>query len=363
MVYGLVDTQFINFPEGQSETRLRGLQNRLSINFLQFINRVEGALSSLNNGDSAYNLFAVDTTNDRITTRGQGDKVWHRSAEYTPGRPQRGMSRGGYLLPLYHYEIDMMMTDRVMQTITVEQFEDELATTIQAVARGRRADVLERLFDKNEVPLDDDGNGASPGFAGSGTGTNVFRGNLPNGQYTDASYTHYLDAANTDAAITAMISTARDRMDNWQQGPYDLYGSKVFLDRLRAIAPHGVYTADDLFVDNSSSLIRPGTAQTEALVDPATYQGVFLGNIRVRYHDLTIDGNNAVMFKVGTKPLVWRYDPIWGRNAYVDDRRLMPLTEAAIMQSYGIGVGNRTGAAVMSVAGAGAVYQAPRIWR
>lgn len=358
MPFGLVDTQFINFPVDQTAGRLAGLQNRLNIDWLEFVRRVDGGLAALNSTSPVADLFSFDTTLDVRRAAGQADKVWHRSAEYTPGRPQRGMSERGHYLPLYHYEIDMMFTDRSLQTITIPQFEDELRTTFQAVAKGREADVLERLFDNAEVPLDDDGNGGSPGFAGSGTGNNAFIGNLPNGAYTDASYTHYFNALDTDAAIHSMILAMRTNMAKWQNGPFDIYGSPAAINRIKAI-PGG----DAYFVSAGSSLIRPGVLQSEALVDSNLYEGVYAGNIRVRYADLSIDGNAFVMFKAGTKPLAWRYDPIWGRSAYADDRRVMPLTETAIMQSYGVGVWDRTGAAVASIAGAGGVYAKPAIFR
>ena len=121
MPFGFADTQFVQYPEGQTEARLRGLQNRLGINYLEFVQRVDSAMAALNASDALINELTYDTTNDRISAGTNSDKVWQRSAEYTPGRPQRGKPGRGHYLPLYHYEIDLGFTDRMLQTMTIEQ--------------------------------------------------------------------------------------------------------------------------------------------------------------------------------------------------------------------------------------------------
>lgn len=359
MPFGYADTKFVHFPEGQTEQRVRGLQNRLGINYLEFVRRVDAAMSALNRQDPLIGELTADTTNDRVTTLRSVPKVWQRGAEYTPGRPQRGGAGGGYSLPLYNYEIDLGFTDRGLMTMPTEVFTEELRTTVQAVAKGRRADVLHRLFFPGEVPLDDDGVGASPGFIGSGTGTNVFEGSYPNGIVVPANHTHYHQAANTDGDIDAALKLMLSKMQKWYTGPFDLIGSPDFIDRIQV----ATMRADDRFVSAGSSLIRPAEAQTQALVDANRYIGVYAGHIRVREADFQIGGMACAIIKPGVKQLSWRYDPLFGREAYVDDRQLTPLVEAMIMQTYGVGVGERTSATLLSVGGTAGVYAAPPIER
>jgi hypothetical protein len=362
MPFGFADTHFVNFPEGQTENRLKSLTNRLNINYLEFVRRTDAAITALNAADPVINLFTYDTTKDTVTAKGGSDKVWQRAAEYGPGRPQRGKPGRGHLLPFYHYEIDLGFTDRALKTMEVEQFTDELRDTVQAIARGRRADVLERLFNADEIPLDMDGNGASPGFAGSGTGTNAFVGILPNGQETDGAYTHYFQMADTEAGTHAGILAMVAALENWYAGPFDLYGSATAIEKIMS------YVGDDKFVSNGSSLIRPGEAQSQALVDASTYLGVYAGKIRIRYPDLSLEGDNFVIFKPfpvqsQLQPLAWRWDTIFGREAYVEDRNMTPLTEAMVMQSYGVGVSNRVSVTVALIGGTPTEYEPPTVLR
>lgn len=358
MAFGFLDTKFIDFAEGQTETRLKSLKNRLDISYEEFIRRVDGAMSALTVKDSLTAELTYDTTNDSVRGKGPTDKIWHRGAEYTPGRPQRGKGARGHLLPIYHYEIDMGMTDRSMKVIAIDQFEDEIRSMVQAIHRGRRADVLERLFSISEVPLDDDGTPSSPGFAGSGTGQNKFYGTTIKGQMTDADYSHYFvatqDAANAKAALDAAV----ENLQLWGDGYIDILPSQEMLDLIAS------WRADDEFVPTGSILIRPAVDESVALVGEDKYAGVYKRKIRVRHADTQIEGLNAALIRMdGTKPLAWRYDEIFGRHAYVEDRRLMPLTETAVMQVYGVGVSDRTSVALVSLTEDGTTYTPPLIRR
>lgn len=363
MAFGLLDTQFIDFPEEQNEAHLSRIQNSVGIDYLEFVRRVDGAMAAVNGADPLIKMLTSDTTRDSIITGGYTKKTWQRAAEYTPGRPQRGKGRGGYKLPIYFYEIDLGFTDRALKLMPIAQFEDELQTTVTAIDVGQRADVLERLFDNSEWPLDDDGTGASPGFAGSGTGTNAFVGQLPNGTLTDNTYTHYFQAADTAAALDTAIKAMQANLQLWDRGPFDLIAGPDVIDRITA------NQADDTqFVGAGSTLVRPGTAESEAMVDPNRYLGVYNGWIRVMQPEYQIAGLGfAIVRSYGPgaerNPLKWRWDPRFGRNTYVEDRRLMPLTEAAVLQTYGLGVGNRTGAALCSLGGTVGVYDPPAINR
>lgn len=364
MPFGYGDTQHINFPIGQEDDRVRRMQNRLGIDVVQFLRRADAALSALNAEDPLISLLTYRTTELSRTQGPTTTKVWQRGAEYVAPRPQRGGPGRGWLLPIHYNDMGLGFTQRQLEVMQVEQFTNELTTTVQAVARGRRADVLERLFNDEELPLDDDGTGATPGFAGSGTGANAFVGVMPNGASTGGSYTHYFQADDSGAAIDTAIKAMQANMENWVAGPFDIISSPDAFDRIIA------NVADTTeFVSAGSDLIRRGEAQDVAMVDPNTYAGVYNGRIRVRWPDYQIAGNGFAMIKVygannPNNPLAWRYDPLYDNgNAYIDDRALYPLAEAIILQVYGIGVWNRTGAALCSIGGSAGVYAPPTINR
>lgn len=361
MPFGYGDTQHINFPIGQDDDRIRQMQNRLGINVLEFVRRLDGAVAALNGTDPLISMLSSDTTRLSFIQGPDSDKVWQRSAEYTPARPQRGLGGRSWLIPIHHHEIALGFTERDLEVMQVEAFTDEIRTTVQAVARGRRAEVLERLFSDEELPLDDDGTGATPGFAGSGTGTNAFVGTMPSGQVTDGSYTHYFQADDDGASIDAAIKLMQANLEKWYSGPFDLLTGPDGFERITA----NIADATE-FVSAGSDLIRRGEAQDVALVDPNRYAGVYNGRIRVMYPDFQISGNGFALVKTfgpgnQQNPLVWRYDPLFGRNAYVEDRALYPLAQASVLQVYGIGVANRTAAALCSIGGTSGVYDPPAI--
>ena len=345
MAFGYIDTQNIDFAVGQSESRLRNMQNRLGINFSEFYTRLDGALTALNSSpDPTVTSLITRTDSDRVATGATGSKVWQRGGEYSIVRPQKGGS-AGHLLPLYHYAMSLGFTAEALQVMTVDRFQAEIASAIQGIARGQRADVLERLFQNTENVLDGDGVGASPGFAGSGTGSNVYAGPLPPGAGSLNLYAR-VDSAGLDAQIKT-----------YQQNLNFFHGSGP-LDLLTSSAGLALVTALPGFVAAGSALVRAAVGSTEAMVDANEYVGVLNGNIRVRHADAQISGTGIAIFKsYGANdvrnPLAWRFSPIWGDGAIVNDRDLFPLANAEISQYYGVGVNNRAGAALIAVAASG----------
>ena len=364
MPRGYGDTQFIEFPEGQSDDQIRTATNQMGIGFLQFVQRVDAAMTALNAPDPTIEMLSYRTTRRNVRQRGRDNKKWQRSAEYVPGRPQLGQPGKGFQRPLYSWEIDLGFTRRGLMRMGLEQFTEEVQTTVGAARRGRRADVLDRFFSDLEFPLDDDGVGASPGFAGSGTGANDFEGVFPNNVEVPANYTHYFQAADTEAGIHAAILDALEALDNWGENRYyEMIGDVTSINQIRT------YLGDDKFVGAGSQLIRPGEAQTQALVNAATHHGVYAGRIRVRPGLSQISGRNIAIFFYGGQnspqnPLAYVYDELFGLNAYVEDRILYPLAEAAILQTYGVGVNDdRVGAVCISIGGSAGVYARPAILR
>ena len=364
MPRGYGDTQFIEFPEGQSDDYIRTASNQMGISMLQFVQRVDAAMAALNSPDPLIDMLTYRTTTRSVTQRGSDNKKWQRSAEYVPGRPQLGQPGKGFQLPLYSHEIDLGFTRRALMRMGVQQFNEEVASTVNAARRGRRADVLERFFSDLEYPLDDDGVGASPGYAGSGTGSNVFEGNFPNNVPIPVDYTHYIQVADTEAGIHAGILEGLDALDNWGENRYyEMIGDVTSINQITT------YLSDAKFVSAGSQLIRPAEAQSQALVSAATHLGVYAGRIRVRPGLQQINGRNLAIFFYGGQnspqnPLTYIYDELFGINAYVEDRLLYPLAEAAILQTYGVGVGaSRVGAVVISIGGTPGTYAPPAIHR
>lgn len=355
MSFGYVDSQYIDWASGQTESRLRNMQNRLGINFSEFIDRVDGALAAVNaNDDPLITALTYRTNSDRVTGGYGASKTFQRAAEYTVPRPQKG-SGSGWLLPLYENAMTLGFTKKALDVMTVETFEGELSTTVQAVRRGQRADVLEGLFTMDERTLDNDGTGATPGFIGSGSGTNVYSGPVPPGE-TVGTYDHYYRLPTS--GLEAAVKTAFDKFAWFHPGPFDLIATPTILSTI---------TGFNAYVPAGSPLIRAAQGDAEALVDPNQYLGVLFNSIRVRPAETQISGNQFAIVKTygsndNRNPLAWRFSDIWGADAWVEDRDLYPLANAVINQNFGVGVNDRAGALLIDVDSSGD-YTAPTISR
>lgn len=354
MAFGLIDTQYIDFAEGQSESRLRNLTNRLGINVTEFIARVDGAMAAINaNTDPLVEALVYRTSEDSVTGDFTAAKKWQRGGEYTAVRPQRGEGSGWYL-PLYFNWIGLGFTERALKTITLSKFEGELRTTIEGIVKGRRADVLDRLTSVDVWPLDDDGAGQTPGFAGSGTGGLAYVGKLPPGV---SAGTFNLYERTTSANFQATLDKFVDWL-TWFHGTIELLATPDTIQTIKGLTG---------FTPAGSPLIRPAAGVAEALVDTNTYVGVYRDNVLVRKADEQLSGPNVTLFKsYGANnvrnPLAWRWSEIWDQNAFVEDKELFPLALAQINQWYGLGVNNRVGAANISIGASGA-YTPPAIDR
>lgn len=355
MANGYLDSQNIDFAVGQTESRLRNMTNRLGISFAEFIARVDGAITAVNQPAGLIGELCYRTSDDRRTGDYGGSKVFRRAAEYSPERPQKGAG-SGWLLPLYENEMALGFTKKALDVMSISTFEGELSTTVQAIQRGQRADVLTRLFLDTEMGLDNDGVGATPGFAGSGTGANAYAGPLPPGVGTLSLYQRVASAA---------LAGAVDSAQTWLQffhgmESFDLVGSASAIALVAALPK---------FVKAGDVLVRPAQGTAEALVDPTIHLGVLNGNIRVRLPEAQLTGDAVGIYKSygidnQQNPLAWRYSDIWGADAWVEDRELYPLANALVKQNFGIGVNTRVGAALIAIAASGSyAANAPTISR
>lgn len=356
MPQGYIDSHNFDWASGQTESRLRNLQNRLGISFTEFIDRVDGAVTAVNSpNDALIESLIFRTSQDRVTGGNSSDKVLERSAEYTIPRPQRGKG-SGWLLPLYENAITLGFTKKSLDVMTPDAFERELASTVQAIRRGNRADVLEALTTNAERPLDNDGVGATPGFIGSGTNDNAYVGEVPPGEAL-GSYTLYRRFAT--GSLEADLQAA---FNVWKW----FYPGETF-DLIAPAAGLALITAMDGFTSAGSPLVRPAQGTAEALVDASRFEGVLFGEIRVWPAETQMTGTSFTIFRSGGQnsslnPLAWRYSDIWGPNAWVEDRELYPLANAVINHNYGVGTYNPAGALNVSVAGSGN-YTPPTVSR
>lgn len=356
--FGFLDTQYISFLNAQTEDAIRQ-ENGAGTSYADLFRVLGGALNALaSSTDPLIQRFAQPTTQEFVSQRNGTKRTWRRGAEYTPGRPELGAEERGYQLPLWSFEIDLAVTARGMRDMTVDQFMSEVRDTVQAIAMGHRADVLERIFHAYEFPLDSRAlSGVSPGFAG--VGDPVMQGLDIYGKALPANYTHYFHGADTEGGLQGALDGAIANMERFHRGRLEILPTEDMADRIT-----GWNNVDDDFVPAQELLIRPAIDVSQALVSAEQYLGVYKGKYPVLKPEPQVTGLNAAIVPTapGAKPLAWRYKESYGRNARAEDRNLYPLTELIIMQDYGVGVLDRTGLALVS-GGAGSDYINPSIAR
>lgn len=358
MAFGILDTSFIDWPANVDAAYLRGLQTRSGLRFTDLAARVDAGMARVNAGIDriAALLLAPPTTTEFSRGGRTGRMVAQAKSQYTIARPQL-VERIAHMLAINEWEISLGFTEDGLQEITIDDFQAQIDGMVAGFEALHRAEALGRLFSDLEVPVDPTGKTAmtSPGFAGSGTGNNAFTAMYPDNTALPGGYTHYY--RDTTANLAATVKAMRDRLRKWHEPPFDLIGSQSIVDQLAAIS------AD--FVSAGSELIRVGNGVSEAVVDAGTYVGVFSKDIRVHRSIVDFTSDHFAVFKTygamnPRNPLVWRYDPLRGRAAYVRSREMFPLANAVAMQKFGVNVSDRTGATLARIAASG-VYAAPTL--
>ncbi len=356
MAFGIIDTSYIDWPANVDAAYLRGLTTRSGLGFPELATRLDAGLGAINGGFDPLVASLIYPTTSEFSRGGRTSSMQvQKKSQYTVARPQL-VERMASMLPIDDNEIALGFTEDGLKDISLDDFQAQVDGMVEAWERAHRRDALQRLFSDGEVSVAAGTNATSPGFAGSGTGPNAFVGQYPDGSALSGGYTHYFRDTTANRAL--VIKTARDRIRKWYAGPYDLIGSEAAIAAIVALG------APD-FVAAGSVLVRPAQGTAEALVDAAQYVGVFAGDIRVHVaiNDYT-DDTFAIYKSFGAlnpnNPLGWRYDALYGRDVYVRSRQLYPLAEAVSMHRYGVGVSNRTAAALVKIAATG-LYVAPVI--
>jgi hypothetical protein len=361
MPFGIIDTTYVDLPAGLDEGYLRGLQTRSGLSVAEMVQRVDAAMTAVNAGaDPLVAALSYRTASPNAAGRVTASKRVMRAGEYVYSNPQY-VARKAHMLPLEKYDIVIGFTEDGLQRMSMAAFEDELTAMVDAFGRLYTAEALNRLFVTTEIPVDSGTTSVSPGFAGSGTGTNVFDGVFPAGDAIGGGYTHYAFGT-TDASAVTWLNGAITQMERWVPPPYDLVASSTFIAALQASA----ITAGNPIVLTGSSLIRLPDSQAEALVDAQQYMGVYNGKVRIRFGVTGFGDKHAALFKTygaydERNPLAWRYDPLYGPDAFVRSNAAFPLADAIALQWLGFGVANRTGASLFYKDAGAVAYVNPTI--
>ena len=355
MAFGIINTQNLDLLDGIDAKYLQTLKTRSGLKVTDLIQSLDSQLGNLNAGLDPLiaRLLAPPTTEVTASgSRGERMKAQKRS-EFTIARPQMVKQRA-HMLAIDGYEITMGFTEDGLKKISRFAFDDNVRAMVEGWQALIRREALNRLFSAAEVPVDEDTTGTSPGFIGSGSGTNVFQGNYPDGSTATGS-THYFRDTSANRAV--VIKAARAQLRKWRKtGFLELIGSQAFVDAVVALG------APD-FIPSNSALINPGSGTTTANVDPTEYVGVFAGDIKVRYALGDFTEDNAALYFESTafstsNPLIMRVDEFTGRNVYVKSRTMFPLADATSLGDFGFNVNNRSSAALIHIDASGS-YDAP----
>jgi hypothetical protein len=222
--------------------------------------------------------------------------------------PTAEVERQAIMLPISEYEIGLGFTEDGLQEMSLDNFQAQVDGMVAGFDMLVRAEVLSRLFNDAEVPVDAEHHADIAGLRGSGTGSNVFAGTYPDNTALPGGYSHYY--RDSTANFIATVKAQRDRLRKWHQPPFDFIGSDA---RVAALV------ADAAFVSAGSALIRVGVSTNEALVDADTYVGVFDKDIRVRRSLVDFTTDQWALYKTygalsPRNALAWRYDPCAART-------------------------------------------------
>lgn len=354
-MYGLIDSTYLDFPANQDNNYLRGLTLRSGLKFTEMARALDRALAGVNAGVDPLmaTLLRPPTTSAFAPGNRSGAMRAEWKSEYTVARPQY-VEMTSSMLAIDELEIALGFTEDGLNEISLDDFTNQTGALADALDMAARRATLTRFFSAAEVPVARGVAATSPGLAGSGTGGNVFVGTYPDGTPVAGAYTLYYRDTTTNRAL--VVKTARDALKKWTAGPWDLVASDAFITALKA---------DAAFVSAGSQLIRPADNTAQALVDPAAYLGVFDGDVRVRMALPDFTDDNAALYKTygamsPNNPMVWRFDPLRGPDAYVRSRESFPLAESVAMWKWGANIANRTGAAMIAIRPSGN-YVAPAI--
>ena len=236
MAFGFLDTQFIDFPPGIDVAYLRGLQSRAGVSFEAVLQQIDSRLTAFN-GSLDPLIATLITTTSEAEIDGSAPIAFEiaERGEYTIARPQF-VEGEGHMLPLRHYDVALGFTEDGLEAMTEAAIMRQVESVILGYRKLYMVKVFERLFSMAEFRVGKKTAVRSPGFAGSGTGANVFRRALPDGSALSDDYTHYFFAdIDTNDAFKMALDKAINCLRIWQAGPFDLTGSGVMIQMVKVL--------------------------------------------------------------------------------------------------------------------------------
>jgi hypothetical protein len=360
-VPGIVDSQFVSFPPNIDQRYLQQIETADGVTFDQLIARINGPVAAFNATIDPFvaELIAPPTTKVTVISRAPGRFEVVRRGDYDNARSQKPGKAYGHAIPIWANDAGLGFTEKGLRKMTADDITAEIEEALNGFRFIHRRDVLGRLFDNAEVPVDDMGTTTmlSPGFAGSGTGLNAFQAKFfPNMiEAVPNDYSHYWRVAS--GSLATGLKAMRDQHRKWYRtGKFDFVGSEAMTDAIVALGEGGG------FIRAERAFIREGSANTVAQVDGDTYLGIFDDDVWVRKPIEDFTSMHGFLFQpLGAlnprNPLAWRYDPKAGNGAgkgvYVRSDSAWPLDQATLIQEGGIGVNNRVGAELLQVAESG----------
>lgn len=362
MPFGFFDTTHIDFPANVDAAYIEGLRNRAGVSFPDVLREIDTRIRTFAGSlDPQVAELVTPTTEPYVDDVAPTAFAVKRRSEYGLPRPQV-TDDSAIMLPLYDYDVSTAWTEDALEATTRARMLNQIDSILLGFRVAYRRETFRRLFSAAEERVAPRSASTNPGFAGSGTGLNVFSRSYPDGSNLPNGYTHYYAANISNAGeLKTVLMAAVTRLRKWYSGPFDLAGNQAMIDLVTAIT--GTSPADS-FVSAGTLLVAPANGVAQAQVDPNEYVGVLFGDIRVKKPITDTAAPNIAIYKTfgplnPMNPLAWRYDETQGRDPILRYRDLYPLSQAVVKQKFGIGTNNRVSTALIYAAAGATEYVAP----
>ncbi len=368
--FGILDTAHVDLPRNIDLEYLRTLENRSGDTMADVIQEIDARLAAANryvDPDMAA-LMAMPTDEVFVDDPITGIIEWRRHTEKAPARPGVIEGPSGHNLAIESWDNSLGWTEEGLEESTTRQITANVEAVMLGLRRRHRREFLRRFFGNHQQKVDRRTTATSPGFAGSGTGENVFNpGAYPDGYALPANYSHYFRTTSDATALRTAIKTAKRYLNKWLgAGNWEIWPSTEAAGILANLTGDVMIGEEKFFgfVPASAPLIIPSPNDARAQVDPAVHLGVLDGDIRVRKPFEDFSGAYFAIYRTNGNfaegnPMIWRYDALRGRGAFLRSRDMYPLAQAIMLQWFGMNINNRVAAAIFQIVAGAGVYQPP----